>query len=132
MKILRTLLLFVTVFGAAALTAVAADPSGTWKFTAGGPNGRSMESTLTLNLTGGQLSGWIENRAGKTAIENARFADDQLSFSVQREFGRRLRKTKLTVRYSGKLEGDTIAGTIETTGRKKQPISIPWEAKRQK
>jgi hypothetical protein len=79
-----------------------------------------------------QLSGTIDNRAGKVAITNTTFADDRVAFTVEREIGRRFRKQKITVNYSGKLEGDTIKGTIETTGREKKPVSLPWEATRMK
>lgn len=132
MKTLRTSALTCFAFLATALTAFAGDPNGTWKFTAEGPNGRATESTLTLKWENNQLSGTIDNRAGKAEIKNATFQNDQVSFTVHREFGRRLRKVKLDVRYAGQLEGDTIKGTIETTGRDKQPVSLPWEAQRVK
>ena len=113
-----------------AVAAWAGDPTGTWKFQVQGPRGGTTESTLSLNWSGGQLSGTIDNRAGQAAISDATFADDQVSFMVVREFKRRFRHFTLKTHYSGKLDGDTITGTIETTGRDKQPVSIPWSAKR--
>ena len=115
-----------------AVWAVAADPSGTWKFKAESAAGRSVESTLILKLENNQLTGSVDNLAGKADITNATFANDQVTFTVEREIGRRLRKQTFTVNYSGKLEGDTIKGTIQTTGRDKQPVTIGWEAKRAK
>lgn len=132
MKSLRLATFALFTFVATALTAVAGDPSGTWKFKAEGPGGRSTESTLTLKWANNQLSGSIDNRAGKADIKDATFANDQISFTVIREFGRRLRKKTFTTHYSGKLEGDTIKGTIATTGREKEPISIAWDAQRAK
>lgn len=114
------------------ISAVAADPSGTWKFKAESATGRTMESTLLLKLENNQLTGSVDNLAGKVGITNATFVNDQVTFTVEREFGRRLRKQTFTVNYSGKLEGDTIKGTIQTTGRDKKPISVGWEAKRAK
>lgn len=111
-----------------AASVFAGDPSGTWKFTAEGPNGRSAESTLVLKLDGQNLSGTIENKAGKTDIGDARFSNDEVSFTVDRK----IRRRTLEIRYSGKLEGDTIKGTIQTNGREGKAISIPWEATRQK
>lgn len=111
-----------------AAAAFAGDPTGTWKFTAEGPNGRSVESTLVLKLEGQNLSGTMENKAGKTDIADAKFANDELSFTVDRK----IRRRTLEIRYSGKLEGDAIKGTIQTTGREGKAISIPWEATRQK
>lgn len=113
-----------------ALAAYAGDPSGTWKFQVTGPKGRTADSTLTLNWSGGQLTGTIDNRAGKADISDARFADDQVTFTVVREFKRAFRHFTLKTHYSGKLDGDTITGTIETTSRDQQPVSVPWEAKR--
>lgn len=112
----------------AAATALAADPSGTWKWTAETPQGRSAESTLNLTLANNHLSGTIENRLGKVDIRDAQFTDDHISFTVVRKFRQREFKTA----YIGKLEGDTITGKIETKGRDDQPVSLPWNAQRVK
>ncbi len=113
-----------------AISAVAADPTGTWKFKAESADGRSMESTLILKLENNQLTGSVDNLAGKADIPHATFVNDQVTFTVEREIGRRLRKQTFAVNYTGKLEGDIIKGTIQTTGRDKKPISIVWEATR--
>ncbi len=110
------------------VTAFAGDPTGTWHFTAEGPNGRGIESTLTLKLESNQLSGFVDNRAGKAPISNAKFADDQISFTVERK----IRRQSITVNYAGKLEGDAIKGTIQTTGRSGNPLTATWDATRQK
>ena len=114
---------------ATSLSALAGDPNGLWKFNAESGS-RAIESTLSLRWQNDQLSGTIDNRAGKAEIKNARFANEQVTFSVERTIGKRLRKKTFVVHYSGKLEGDTIKGTIETIGRDKQPVSVPWEAQR--
>ena len=116
---------------ATSLSALAGDPNGLWKFNAESGS-RAIESTLSLRWQNDQLSGTIDNRAGKAEIKNARFANEQVTFSVERTIGKRLRKKTFVVHYSGKLEGDTIKGTIETIGRDKQPVSVPWEAQRAK
>jgi hypothetical protein len=130
MKSIRPFIAALAALSLTALAAFAGDPSGTWKFQAEGPGGRSAESTLTLKLQDNQLTGTIENRAGKAEITAATFKDDQIAFTVVREIGRRLRKQTFTIHYAGKLAGDTITGTIETTGREQKPISIAWEARR--
>lgn len=132
MKSILTSTLAILAFALTSLPAFAGDPNGIWKFKAEGPNGRAAESTLTLNWDNHQLSGTIDNRAGKVNIRDAKFSNDEVSFTVVREFGRRLRKKKFTVHYTGKLEGDTINGLIETTGRDQQPVSVAWEAQRAK
>ena len=120
---LRLLTLFA---GLCSLTAFAGDPTGTWKFKAEGPNGRSVDSTLALQWDGNRLSGSIDNRAGKVAISAATFADDQVAFQVDRK----IRRRKLTVTYAGKLEGDRITGSIQTTRREEKLVSVPWDAHR--
>lgn len=104
------------------------DPSGVWTLKAEGPNGRDFESTLTLTWANSQLSGTINNRAGKQAIEQAKFTADQISFTVTR----RIRFRKLVVTYTGKLNGDSLDGLLETKGRGASPVSIPWHATRTK
>lgn len=126
----RSLRIFATALVAVLLNTVAAsaatDPSGTWKWIAEGPNGRSTESTLTLDWTNNRLTGSIDNRLGKVEIRDAKLVGNQVSFTVERK----IRFRKFTVKYQGKLEGDTITGTAETVGREKKPISIFWIAKR--
>lgn len=126
--------LFLVLFAAmAASVAVrAGDPSGTWTFKASANGERAVESTLSLKWDGRRLTGSIDNRAGKAEIVDATFVNDEVKFTVKREFGRRLRKRTITVHYSGKLEGDAITGTIETKGRDKKPVSVAWAAQRVK
>lgn len=130
-KSLRNLTLVSCALFMASPAVAAGDPNGTWKFKAEA-GGRSLESTLTLRWAGRQLTGSIENRAGKADITEASFTDDEVTFTVVRTLGKRLRKKTFTVHYAGKLEGDTIKGTIETADRDKQPVSIAWEAQRAK
>jgi len=128
MKLLRILALVSIAWLAAAATAWAGDPNGSWKFTAQGPNGRSAESTLTLKWADNQLTGSIDNRAGKAEIKDAKFANDQLSFTVVRK----IRRFTITVNYAGQLTGDTIKGTIQSKDRDGNPVSVPWDAQRVK
>jgi hypothetical protein len=132
MKPIRNLVVAIFATLIVSITVYAGDPTGTWKFGGEGPNGRSVDTTLVLKWQDNQLSGTVDNRAGKVAITNATFADDRVTFTVVRELGRGFRKQKITINYSGKLEGDTIKGTIETTGREKKPVSLSWEATRLK
>lgn len=126
MKPIRTISAAFFALGLATLSALAADPTGTWKFSVQRPNGQIAEATLTLKLENNQLTGTLENRAGKIDISNAVFANDEVSFSVVRKFRRR----EFTVNYQGRIEGDTITGNIEAPRRGNGPVTIPWEAKR--
>ncbi len=130
-KSLRNLVLAISTLYLSSYAVAAGDPTGSWKFSAAAGE-RTLESTLTLNWKDGKLTGTINNQAGKVDITEARFVDDQVSFTVVREIGKRLRKKTFKVDYAGKLEGDVIKGTLETTGRDKQPVSLPWEAQRVK
>jgi hypothetical protein len=84
--------------------------------------------SLKLKLDGDKLTGSIPGRNNtETAIENGTFKDGQVSFSVTRERNNQ----KVTTKYSGKLDGDTIKGKIEGE-RNGQATSRDWEAKREK
>lgn len=132
MKSIRRIALALTVLLTTSLATLAGDPTGTWKFKGEGPNGRTADATLTLKFENNQLTGQVDNRAGKEDISHATFTDDQVTFTVVRTVGKRLRKQTFTVNYTGKLEGDTIKGTLQTTNREKKPVTIPWTAERTK
>ena len=122
---LRVLALSVWVVVTAAW-AQAGDPSGKWTWEMKGPQGRSLESTLTLVWKAPDLTGTIDNRAGKVAIQQAKFSDETVVFTVEREF----RGRKFVTHYEGKLDGDRITGSVKTTGRDERPVTLPWEARR--
>jgi hypothetical protein len=104
-----------------------ADPTGTWTWTVE-RGGQKREVTLTLKTEGGKLVGTVSTGKGEeTKIEDARFADGELKFSVTRERD----GEKFTSKYKGKLTGDAIKGSYVTTvGGKEQ--TRDWEAKRKK
>jgi hypothetical protein len=125
----------------------AADPSGTWKWTTTGMGGRGgggggdrggaaaqpREQTLTLVAKGGKVTGKLSapGRGGEPMvvdITNGTVKGDTVSFTVEREF----QGNRFVARYSGKVQGDTIKGTIEMPGRDGQTRSVDWEAKRTK
>lgn len=113
--------------------AVAADPAGTWKWTAT-YNNRTCECLLTLYLDseGPTLVGdYADGQDGRqTAIDNARFSevDGKVSFSVTREFNRQ----KFIIKYSGTFSGDTITGKSQFARAGGQVQTSDWVAKRQK
>jgi hypothetical protein len=103
------------------------DPTGTWKWkTKFGKN--EVEQTLKLKNEDGKLTGTLVGGGGKAkdaAIEDGKFKDGEVSFSVTRE--RKGQKT--TIKYSGKLSGDSIKGSIMFEGKDDK---VDWEAKRDK
>ena len=125
--------LFVACVAAQALAAAEkADPTGTWKWTVSYGK-QSRETTLKLKLEGFKLTGVILARENQEIkIEDAKFnrSTGELSFKVTRARG----EQKFVMKYTGKLEGDTIKGKVEysLTGSAggKAPPARDWEAKR--
>jgi hypothetical protein len=63
----------------------------------------------------------------ETKIEDAKYKDGEVTFQVTRERDGQ----KFTIKYSGKVNGDTIKGKTEFE-RDGQPQSRDWDAKRAK
>jgi len=104
-----------------------AGPTGTWKWSIEF-NNQKRETTLKLKLEGDKLTGAIVGRNNReTPIQDGKFKDGEISFTVVRERNNQ----KFTTKYSGKLTGDTIKGKIEFE-RDGQAQSRDWEAKRSK
>jgi hypothetical protein len=124
MKALRIICLFFAL-GTAAV-ALAADPTGTWKWTTRSPNG-DIETTLKLESINGKLAGAYSNQFGDTAISSISLQDDVIAFDVVRDFG----GNKYVVKYRGKIESDTIKGTIDAPGHDGGvALKLDWNAKR--
>jgi hypothetical protein len=120
-------MLVLAIVALAGAARAADDPSGTWKFDVMRGNNKATV-TLKLKLEGDKLTGAVVGRNNmETAISDASVKDGTVAFSVVRE--RNGQKT--TTKYSGKLSGDEIKGTIETE-RNGNTNSQPWEAKRDK
>ena len=111
---------------AAAFAADPADPTGTWKWSTSSPNGE-IPTMLKLELKNGKIAGAYSNQYGDTAISNASIQDDVIKFDVVRDLGGK----KYVVSYQGKIEGDTIKGTIEAPGHDGgEAMKLDWNAKR--
>lgn len=118
--------------------AYAADPSGTWKWTqqgrgGGGGGGTPRESTLTLSMKDGKLTGKLaspgrDGASNETEIKDGSVKGDVVAFTIEREFN----GNKFVMKYSGKLAGDTITGESEGPGRDGQTSKREWVAKRAK
>jgi hypothetical protein len=117
------------------VAAFAADASGTWKWTQQGrQGGPGFEVTLKLEAKDGVLSGTLLGMQGPqgaipdVAIGDASLKGDMVAFSVTREFN----GNKRTSKYEGKLEGDTIKGSVERQGRDGNMMKSEWIATRVK
>ena len=102
------------------------DPTGTWGWSTKSPSGE-IPTTLKLERQDGKIAGVYSNQFGDTTISNASLQDDVISFEVVRDLGGQ----KYVVKYHGKVEGDTISGTIEAPGHDGgQAMKLDWHAKR--
>jgi hypothetical protein len=117
------------------------NPTGTWKWSTNF-GGQTRETTLKLKLDGDKLTGAIVAGDQETAIEEGTYKDGEISFKVTRERNGQ----KMTMKYTGKVSGDTIKGKIEGAGgrggqpgaggaggrggRGGQGMARDWEAKR--
>jgi len=117
------------------VAAFAADASGTWKWTQQGrQGGPGAEVTLKLEAKEGVLTGPMLGLQGSqgampdVAIGDGLVKGDLVSFRVTREWN----GNKRTSKYDGKLEGDTIKGTVERQGRDGNTMKSEWIATRAK
>ena len=128
MKALRLILITCLVsFGSLhSEPAASLDPTGTWEWSTKSPTGE-IPTTLKLELKDSQIAGAYSNQFGNTTISNASLQDDVIRFEVVRDFGGQ----KYVVKYQGKMEGDTIKGTIEAPGHDGgEGVKLDWNAKR--
>lgn len=106
-----------------ALTAAAADISGTWKGTAEGPNG-SMERTFTFKVDGTKLTGEaVSPMFGTSVIENGKVDGGSVSFQLTVKF----QDNELKISYAGKASGNEMALTAKGAG----DMVMEWKLKKQ-
>lgn len=130
MKSLRILatLLACSLFTVAAL---AADASGTWKWSQSfGRDGTAREVSVNLTVQADKVTGTFAGGRGEPlAISNGSIKGDTIAFEVRREFNGNAFVTK----YSGKIEGDTLRGTMVIPGfNGGEPRSVEFVATRAK
>ena len=92
-----------------ALTAAAADVTGTWKGTAQTPAG-AAERTFNFKVDGNKLTGdTTSDMFGKSVIEDGKVDGDNISFTLTIS----VQGNEAKVNYSGKVKGDQIDFTVE-------------------
>lgn len=127
---MRTFAIAALVLGLAGLAQAEdkkADPTGTWKWTIE-RDGQKVERSVTLEYKDGKLTGTTPGPDKKEVkIEDGTFKDGDVAFTVHRE----LNGQKMTIKYKGKIEGDSFKGTAEvSTGD--QTRKVEFDAKREK
>lgn len=100
---------------------------GTWTWTVYFGD-RPFEARVTLKLEGDKLTGSMPGfrRGPRTPIKNGTYKDGEIYFEVERGRG----GFRSFSKHEGKLEGDTIKGTIETTFGDGEPREVDWDAQR--
>src|SRR5262245_37513848 len=78
-------------------------------------------------LEGGKLTGTVSVLDMETKIEDSKYKDGDVSFTVNREMD----GNKFTIKYNGKIKGDTFKGKRELE-RDGQTNTREFEAKRVK
>ncbi len=101
------------------------DLNGSWKSSTTNQNGQARETIYKLKVEDGKLSGTVSGRNGDIAIEDAKLTGDEITFSVTRENN----GNKVVIKYTGKVNGDTIKGKAESQ-RDGKTQSRDWVAKR--
>lgn len=124
---LAALALAVGLTGGSARAQDKKDATGTWKYSVTF-NDQTRETTMKLKQEGEKLTGTVTGRDGsETAIDEGTVKDGQVVFGVTRERD----GNKFTVKYNGKLEGDSIKGKMELNFGG-EARTVDWEAKREK
>lgn len=126
MKRLLAPVVVVAILAMAGVARAADDPTGTWKWERKF-NDQTFAVSLKLKLEGDKLTGTLTARNMDTEIQDGKFKDGDISFSVTRERNGQ----KFSQKYAGKLSGDTIKGTVEIE-RNGETMKVDWEAKRDK
>src|SRR6516225_12089052 len=109
---MKWLLVLLAVF---AMTAAAADVSGTWKATVETPNG-TMETAFVVKVDSGKVTGPATmGQMGESAISEGKVDGDTVTFAVVRQGP----NGEFRINYSGKASGDEmkITGTIPAMDR---------------
>lgn len=105
---------------------IPAGVAGTWRWSVQTPRGE-RQYALRLRQRFQKVSGTVSVDGRETPISNARLVGTQLSFTVTREIGGQ----KVTMRFSGRVRGDTITGTVDIQGGRFAG-KRDWVAKRNK
>ncbi len=125
---MKPLRLLSAAFAACLFTAagLAADASGTWKWTVA-TNDFTVDTTLQVVAKAGVLTGTYSSSYGTGPISEGTVHGDAISFKVVRE----IQGGKYVLQYDGTIIGDTIKGAIQFPGfNGGDAQKLDWNAKR--
>lgn len=101
----------LVLFAAFALSASAADVTGTWKASIETPNG-VMENTFVFKAEGNKLTGTLSGPMGERPISKGTVDGDNVSWTVAMEFN----GNAFELNYKGKVAGNEMKITMEFPG----------------
>ena len=82
-----------------------ANPTGTWTWKFQRQDGEEVTSTLKIKQDGEKLTGKLNSFGSEADIAEGKVdKDGNVSFQVVRDFG----GNQVTIKYKGKVEGDTM------------------------
>ena len=102
-----------------------ADPSGHWQWAIPGPNG-TTDATAVFACKDGALTGTLTVMGNDEIIFEGSCKDGVLAFTVVR----RLDGDTFIIKYAGKLDGDTIKGTVDRPIGDGERKTYDWTATR--
>jgi hypothetical protein len=109
MKTIQKLLLAGVASIVTAIGAYAADANvtGTWNLSVTTERG-TRDSSMTLTQKGSDVTGTYKSQRGEVPISGTVKGNDlNLSYKID------MQGNPLEIKYAGKVEGDTITGTVE-------------------
>jgi hypothetical protein len=105
-----------------AMTASAADITGTWKGTAETPNG-TIERTFVFKTDGTKLTGETSSQMfGKSTITDGKVEGDSVTFKITVKF----QDNEMQLEYKGKISGNSIKFHVEGANG----ISVDYDVKK--
>jgi len=102
----------LVLFAVFAITASAADVTGTWKASLETPNG-TFETTFTFKVDGAKLTGKVASQMGESDISEGKIDGDDVSFVVVRNFN----GNDFKLSYKGKVSGNEMKLSLQFPGR---------------
>jgi len=115
-------LVVVPAFAQDATKAKNVDVTGTWDSTAESPQG-AISSVATYKQEGEKLTGTHVGQMGEVQLKGT-VKGNEIAYTITVD----AQGQQFTLTYAGKIEGDTITGTVEFGGMG----SATWTCKRKK
>jgi hypothetical protein len=100
--------------------------SGLWRIAIALEDGQKLQPTLKLQQAADNLSGqYVGARGKETVLKDLKFKDGEVSFQVADEVD----GDNLKLRYTGKLVGEKITGTVRA-GEGSQAVTLRFQAQK--